>query len=69
VGNRHEAINGLGASEIPIIGEVARLAGFWEVSHQDPFDRLLAAQAVRAGLVLASNDPAFSLFEGVEQLS
>lgn len=63
------ALNGLAALEIPISGEVARQAGLWEVPHRDPFDRLLAAQAVAADLVLASNDAVFSQFDGVVRLS
>jgi len=63
------ALNGLAACEIPISGEVARRAGLWDVPPRDPFDRLLAAQAVTDELVLASNDAAFSQFEGVVQLS
>jgi PIN domain nuclease of toxin-antitoxin system len=69
VHNYRQAINGLAATELPISGEVALLAGLWKVNHRDPFDRLLAAQAVGDGLVLASTDPAFSLFAGVERLS
>lgn len=63
------ALNGLAALEIPISGEVARQAGLWDVPHRDPFDRLLAAQAVAADLVLASNDAVFSQFDGVVRLS
>jgi PIN domain nuclease of toxin-antitoxin system len=63
------ALDGLAATEIPISGEVARCAGLWRVDHRDPFDRLLAAQAVTDGLILASGDPAFRLFEGVERLA
>ncbi|MEB3260162.1 MAG: PIN domain nuclease, partial [Cyanobacteriota bacterium] len=36
--------------------------------HRDPFDRLLAAQALSEELVLASMDPAFAQFEGVVTL-
>jgi PIN domain nuclease of toxin-antitoxin system len=63
------ALDGLAACEIPINGEIARRAGLWDVPHRDPFDRLLAAQAVAEELVLASNDDAFSQFEGVVRLS
>jgi len=37
--------------------------------HRDPFDRLLAAQAMASDLVLVSSDPAFRLFPGLELLS
>jgi len=69
VHNYRMALDGLAASEIPISGEVARRAGLWEVPHRDPFDRLLAAQAVAAQLVLASQDEAFNQFDGLELLS
>ncbi len=69
VHNYAMALDGLAATEIPISGEVARRAGLWRVDHRDPFDRLLAAQAVTDGLILASGDPAFRLFEGVERLA
>ena len=59
------ALHRLAAIELPISGAVARQAGLWDVPHRDPFDRLLAAQAQADNLVLASNDPAFALFQGV----
>ncbi|XOF32312.1 MAG: PIN domain-containing protein [Candidatus Electrothrix sp. YB6] len=34
----------------------AQLAGEWEMSHRDPFDRMLAAQAKLENIVLASVD-------------
>jgi len=36
-------------------------------SHRDPFDRMLAAQAVIEGVPIVSNDEAFDLF-GVMRL-
>ena len=62
-------LNTLAALELPITGSVARQAGLLEVPHRDPFDRLLAAQALDGALVLVSSDPAFRLFIGVELLS
>ena len=62
-------LNTLAALELPITGSVARQAGLLEVPHRDPFDRLLAAQALDEALVLVSSDPAFRLFSGVELLS
>lgn len=37
----------------------AALAPFLDGAHRDPFDRLLAAQAVRQGVFLVSCDPVF----------
>ena len=46
VHNYPQALNGLAAIELPITGAVARQAGLLDVEHRDPFDRLLAAQAI-----------------------
>jgi PIN domain nuclease of toxin-antitoxin system len=46
----------------PISGDVARKAGLLQVEHRDPFDRLLAAQAMAENLLLASSDPVFTTF-------
>lgn len=35
-------------------------APFLKSDHKDPFDRLLAAQAIQEGLTLVSGDPAFT---------
>ncbi len=40
----------------------AERAGSFDVDHRDPFDRLLAAQALDQGLTLLTVDPAFELF-------
>lgn len=40
----------------------AERAGSFAVEHRDPFDRLLAAQALDRGLTLLTVDPAFELF-------
>jgi len=69
VKNYQQAINGLGAKDLPINAEVARQAGLFVVEHCDPFDRLLAAQAMAENLILASNDGAFDQFEGLKRLS
>lgn len=42
--------------------EHAQLAGSWNVSHRDPFDRMLAAQAKLEKMPLASIDAAMQLF-------
>jgi PIN domain nuclease of toxin-antitoxin system len=68
VENYAMALHRLAAVDLPISGVVARRAGLWDVPHRDPFDRLLAAQAMADDLVLASADPAFALFEGVVML-
>ena len=41
---------------LPIKIQHVRLAGLMQSAHRDPFDRLLAAQAVIEGLTLVSSD-------------
>ncbi len=53
-------IRRLGASELPITVEHALLAGRLSHSHRDPFDRMLAAQAMLEGLILVTADPVFT---------
>jgi PIN domain nuclease of toxin-antitoxin system len=69
VSNYPQVLHRLAAIEIPISGAVARQAGLLEVEHRDPFDRLLAAQAMADDLLLASSDPVFKSFPDVELLS
>jgi PIN domain nuclease of toxin-antitoxin system len=45
---------------LPISLEHARLAGRLSGPHKDPFDRMLAAQALVEGVPLVTNDPAFA---------
>jgi PIN domain nuclease of toxin-antitoxin system len=52
---------------LAITVEHARLAGRLEGAHKDPFDRMLAAQALVEGLPLVTNDAAFAAF-GVREL-
>jgi PIN domain nuclease of toxin-antitoxin system len=68
VKNYGYALSGLAATELPIVTKEALKAGLWQVEHRDPFDRLLAAQAVEQELALVSNDEAFKLFKGLELL-
>lgn len=48
------------ATEVPITSEHALLAGSLGAEHRDPFDRMLAAQALVEGVSLVTGDPAFS---------
>lgn len=52
----------LGAEELPMRAPHARLAGQFELPHRDPFDRMLAAQALLEGATLVTQDPAFASF-------
>jgi len=62
VRNYSQVLDRLAANDLPISGDVARLAGLLKVEHRDPFDRLLAAQAMADNLLLASSDPVFNTF-------
>ena len=48
-----------GFIELPISVSHARLAGEMTMTHQDPFDRLLIAQAQAEGMALVSNETLF----------
>ena len=48
-------------TELPISVRHTRLAGEMNITHKDPFDRLLIAQAQADGLVLVSSE---ALFDG-----
>ncbi|MDX2288677.1 MAG: type II toxin-antitoxin system VapC family toxin [Hyphomicrobiaceae bacterium] len=53
---------------LPITIAHGQLAGRLPGPHRDPFDRMLAAQAILDGLKLVTNDPAFTHFADVETL-
>lgn len=55
----------LGAGELAVTGRHALLAGGLEWGHRDPFDRLLAAQAVLESVPLVTRDAVFSRVAGV----
>jgi PIN domain nuclease of toxin-antitoxin system len=48
-----------GFVSLPITERDGHMAGLLPSHHRDPFDRMLAAQSLRLGLPLVSNDPAF----------
>ncbi len=51
-----------GFGELAISVRHARLAGEMNISHKDPFDRFLIAQAQAEGMVLVSNETMFDAF-------
>ncbi len=55
----------LGATDLAVTSEHALLAGSLDWAHRDPFDRMLAAQALVEGLPLITRDPAFASLAGV----
>src|SRR5437667_1598173 len=58
----------LRAEELPIRSDHALLAGGFLIVHRDPFDRMLAAQAILEGLPLVTDDPAFLAFVDLETI-
>lgn len=55
-------VSASGYRVLPISAAHAHLAGAMAGEHRDPFDRLLAAQAIRDHLTLVTVDPAFAGF-------
>lgn len=60
-----DELRAAGLAALPITSEHALVAGRLEWDHRDPFDRLLAAQALVEGLELLTVDPAFRALPGL----
>lgn len=60
-----QQVERLGADPLPISAQHAIAAGSLDWAHRDPFDRMLAAQAMSDGLELVTADPAFSGVAGL----
>ena len=58
----------LGAARLPITDDHALLAGRLEWNHRDPFDRMLAAQAILESMTLVTGDTAFGGLPGLRTL-
>ncbi len=58
----------LQARELPVVSAHALTAGLFAVDHRDPFDRMLAAQAIAEGAPLVTADPIMALFPELETL-
>ena len=58
----------LGAIRLSVTEDHALLAGRLDWNHRDPFDRMLAAQAMIESLVIITSDPAFAGCPGVPTL-
>lgn len=66
--NWASALSRLPALALPVATEPALLAGTLAWAHRDPFDRLLAAQALTNDLTLVTADDAFSDVPGLSVL-
>jgi PIN domain nuclease of toxin-antitoxin system len=62
-----ETVAHYGLRSLPISLEHAHVAGSMPGKHRDPFDRMLAAQALSERMTLVTADPAFREF-GVDVL-
>lgn len=57
-----EAALDSGFEELPVRLRHAEALGRLPAHHRDPFDRMLAAQALAEGLTLVTRDPAFGAY-------
>jgi len=67
-GSASAAIGAYGFHELPILPVDAQQAGNLAWQHNDPFDRLLVAQAMRLGFALLTADRSVRAFGGVAQI-
>jgi PIN domain nuclease of toxin-antitoxin system len=51
--------------ELPVLSAHALAARLFAVDHRDPFDRMLAAQAIGESLPLVTADPVMAVFPGL----
>ena len=63
-----DIVDGLGAVHLPITSRDALRAGGLSWGHRDPFDRMLAAQAMHANAALVSRDRPFADLPGLDLL-
>ena len=63
--NYLDILGKFGADELPVSTKHAHYAGEMEWDHRDPFDRILAAQAITDNLTLITSDPAFQVLPKV----
>lgn len=63
-----DTMNGLSGRELALDSRTARRAGELAWANRDPFDRLLAAQAISDGLTLVTADRSFDDVPGLSLL-
>ncbi len=65
VGAYAKHLDRLGATRLPMTEEHCLLSGGLSWAHRDPFDRMLAAQAMIESLTLITDDPVFTHLPGL----
>lgn len=65
IGGYSRHLDRLGAARLPLSEEHCMLSGGLDWEHRDPFDRMLAAQAMIESLALVTHDGAFAGLAGV----
>lgn len=65
VGAYAKHLDRLGAIRLPMTEEHCLLSGGLSWAHRDPFDRMLAAQAMIESLTLITDDPVFTHLPGL----
>ncbi len=68
LGGYAKHLDRLGVIRLSVTEDHALLAGRLDWNHRDPFDRMLAAQAMIESLVIITGDPAFAGCPGVPTL-
>jgi len=68
VGAYAHHLDRLGAERLPVTEDHALLAGRLPWPHRDPFDRMLAAQAMTESIPLVTNDSAFESIPSVARI-
>lgn len=61
-------LTSLAARTVPVEPRHGILAGGLSWSHRDPFDRMLAAQAITEGAALVGRDAAFDALDGLRRV-
>jgi len=61
-----DMVGRLDATELPLLSQHALVAGSLNWQHKDPFDRMLAAQAILLGVPLVTRDPVMATLPGLD---
>lgn len=68
IGGYARHLDRLGVTRLPLAEDHALLAGSLDWTHRDPFDRMLAAQAMIESMTLITDDEVLRGFPGVRTL-